>query len=188
MGMTPRELLRQVELPLALPSDRCRRARRGGRRRRLGDDRRCDRRWRSRRVHLSRSVDGRHDRDPRRRHSCRGARAGRGRIAAVARAPALRPPAIGSRRAAMHRPPRSSRPWYCCRAASPRGGTGGTIVVGSKNFTEQLVLGELLAQAIEKRNRSARRSTAESRRHDHLRSRAARPATSTSTSSTPARR
>lgn len=35
-------------------------------------------------------------------------------------------------------------------AASYRGGTGAAIVVGSKNFTEQIILGELLAQTIER--------------------------------------
>lgn len=34
-------------------------------------------------------------------------------------------------------------------AATYRGGTAGAIVVGSKNFTEQIILGELLAQTIE---------------------------------------
>src|SRR3954466_9534120 len=80
MGMTPRELLRQVELPLALPSivagvrvaARVRRRRRGGRRRRrrLGDDRRGDRSGWPRRVHLPRAVDGEHDRDPGRGGPC----------------------------------------------------------------------------------------------------------------------
>ena len=47
------------------------------------------------------------------------------------------------------------------------------IRVGSKNFTEQVILGELIAQTLEARGLS-RRSPAESRRHVHLRSRAAR--------------
>ena len=62
------------------------------------------------------------------------------------------------------------------------------IVVGSKNFTEQLILGEIVAQAIERETGLTGRSPVESRRHADLRPRAASAATSTSTSSTPARR
>ena len=50
------------------------------------------------------------------------------------------------------RPP-SSRPQSrpcCCSAALVARGSSGVIVVGSKNFTEQNVLGELVAQAIER--------------------------------------
>ena len=45
------------------------------------------------------------------------------------------------------------------------------IVVGSKNFTEQVILGELMAQAIERYAGAARGSPAESWRHIHLRPR-----------------
>ncbi len=45
----------------------------------------------------------------------------------------------------------------------------GAIVVGSKNFTEQLVLGEILAQAIERETGLTVQPPAQSRRHADLR-------------------
>ena len=63
----------------------------------------------------------------------------------------------------------------------------GAIVVGSKNFTEQVVLGEILA-AGDRATGLAGRSPAEPRRHADLRRGGARPATSTSTSNTRAPR
>ena len=48
------------------------------------------------------------------------------------------------------------------------------VVVGSKNFAEQLVLGEIVAQAHRARRRRARRSPAQPRWHADLRSRPAR--------------
>ena len=64
---------------------------------------------------------------------------------------------------------RGARPWprgpivASLRSETP-------IRVGSKNFTEQILLGELLAQTLEARG-IARRAAPESRRHVHLRSR-----------------
>ena len=49
---------------------------------------------------------------------------------------------------------------------------GGAIVVGSKNFTEQMILGELVAQTIERDAGLACRAAAEPGGHAHLRSRA----------------
>ena len=76
--------------------DRRRHPRRRRRRRRLGHHRRGDWRGRPRRIHLSRAVDGRYDRDPRRRDSRRGAGARRGRRAAVDRAHARAAPPSAS--------------------------------------------------------------------------------------------
>ena len=88
----------------------------------------------------------------------------------------------------------SSRPAIarsCCScvagAVARRARRRRPIVVGSKNFTEQVILGELVAQALEAEGR-ARGPEAESRRHVRLRSRRCGPATSTSMSSTRAPR
>ena len=48
--------------------------------------------------------------------------------------------------------------------------SSGAIVVGSKNFTEQLILGEIVAQAIERETGPAGPAPAESGRHADLRS------------------
>ena len=69
--------------------DRCRHPRGRGRRRRLGDDRRGDRRRRAGPVHLSRIVDGGHDGDPCRRDSGGAPGAHRRWRPAVARAAAV---------------------------------------------------------------------------------------------------
>ena len=77
------------------------------------------------------------------------ARAGRGRRAAVARAAAVDAPAIAiAPRRGDRRRARSALVVLSSAAAARR--SSGAIVVGSKNFTEQLVLGELLAQTIER--------------------------------------
>ena len=65
------------------------------------------------------------------------------------------------------------------RAAYAGRGRADAIRVGSKNFTEQIMLGEIVAQTIETRHAVARRAPAEPRRHVHLRSRACARATST---------
>ncbi len=52
-------------------------------------------------------------------------------------------------------------------------GGGDRVVVGSKNFTEQVILGELMAQALERYGNVRGRAPSESRRHLHLRPRAA---------------
>ena len=63
----------------------------------------------------------------------------------------------------------------CSRAARPLAArSSGAIVVGSKNFTEQLILGEIVAQTIERETGLSGPAPAESGRHADLRSRAAR--------------
>ena len=73
---------------------------------------------------------------------------------------------------------RRSRPvsrWSCWQPpwAPPRAHRQGAIRVGSKNFTEQIILGEILAQTIENRTPPPGRAPAEPGRHVHLRPRAA---------------
>ena len=73
-------------------------------------------------------------------------------------------------------PLESQRPWPSCwlprrHAAVVASTRSGTVdPVGSKNFTEQILLGELLAQTLEAAWHP-RRAPAEPRRHVHLRSR-----------------
>ena len=151
MGMTPRELLRQVELPLALPSivagirvaavvgvgsaTIAAAIGAGG----LGEY-----------IYRGLSMVD-YDRHPRRRDSGRAAGARRGRRAAVARARSCRRGAGGARAARADRRRRDRcRPSCCRRARRPCPARRGAIVVGSKNFTEQLILGEIVAQAIER--------------------------------------
>ena len=148
MGLTPRQVLTQVRVAAGVAVDRVGPARRGGDRRRHGDDRVGDRRRRARRLHLPRPGDGGLDGDPRRRGA--GGAAG----------------ARLRRRARAGRPARRSSPAIAARAVAARGdagrvgGRGGVglraaaagrdVIVGSKNFTEQIVLGEIVAQAIER--------------------------------------
>ena len=169
--------------------DRRRDPRRRRDRRRYGDDCRGGRRRRPRRVHLPRPVDGRSDRHPRGRHSVGGPGAD----------PRRRADARGTRDplAAQWRPAHAGRgfrrrlrawrwPWPRGRS-SPALRSETPIRVGSKNFTEQILLGELLAQTIEARGhrRSSDGSISAARSSAIARS---APATSTSTSSTRARR
>ena len=150
MGMTPRELLRQVELPLALPSivagvrvaavvgvgsaTIAAAIGAGG----LGEYIYRGLSMVDTTVILAGAVPA------------AAAGAGRRRVAAVAREAAVgAPPIAVAPRGGRRLPPSSLR--SCCsraRAAARRG--SGAIVVGSKNFTEQLMLGELLAQTIER--------------------------------------
>ena len=149
MGMTPRQLLLHGGAAARAAVHRRRHSRGDGDRRGHGDHRRGDRRRRARRIHLSRAVDGGHDDDSRRRDSRRGARA-RGRWIALAWL---------ERRIARGAAARSVRRLVTLAVMAALaiaawshacGGAHETaIVVGSKNFTEQVVLGELMAQAIE---------------------------------------
>ena len=159
LGMTPRQLLRQVELPLALPSIVAGHPRRGGHRRRHRHDRRRDRRRRARRVHLPRPVDGRRHGDPGGRDAGGGAGADRRRRAAAGSSAAGRP-------AISRRPRGRAADRRCCGrgCGAPHRGIAlraradaDAIRVGSKNFTEQIILGELLAQTLE-RTRASRSS------------------------------
>ena len=150
MGMTPRQLLRQVELPLALPSivagirvaavvgvgsaTIAAAIGAGG----LGEYIFRGLSMVDTTVILAGADSG------------GGAGAGRRRRAAVARAAAVargggRVAARGAAVAAVARRRRAR-----CRARRGRAGRRGAIVVGSKNFTEQMMLGELLAQTIER--------------------------------------
>jgi osmoprotectant transport system permease protein len=148
MGMTPRQLLRQIELPLALPSivagirvaavvgvgsaTIAAAIGAGGSA-----------------VHLSRPVDGGLDGDPCRRDPRGDAGAHRGRQPAMARAPLVGAAARRSRRAVVAA---AASLAIVVLAGSALWATRspGAIVVGSKNFTEQLILGEILAQAVER--------------------------------------
>ena len=150
MGMTPRELLRQVELPLALPSivagvrvaavvgvgsaTIAAAIGAGG----LGEYIYRGLSMVDTTVILAGAIP-----------AAVLALVGR-RRAAVARASAVGAPPIALAARAAAAAAVARRRSCCCRAASRRGATRGAIVVGSKNFTEQLVLGELLAQTIER--------------------------------------
>ena len=174
MGMTSRAAAPPDRAAAGAALDRRRHPRRRRRRCRLGDDRGGDRRRRARPVHLSRLVDGRLDGHSRRCDPRGAARARRRRRPVVARAPADRAAVARGRagRAVVvagivdHR--RAARQRGACRPLVP-----GAIVVGSKNFTEQLILGEIVAQTIERETGLPVRAAAESRRHADLRSRAA---------------
>ena len=74
--------------------------------------------------------------------------------------------------------------WVCAMFWWP---PAAAVVVGSKNFTEQIMLGEILAQTIE-RTGLTRRAPAESRRHARLRRGAARRRHRRVCRNTPARR
>src|SRR5881396_1664099 len=145
-----------------------------------GDDRRRDRRGRFGRVHLPRRGDGeRHvdsrGRGPGRADGARGGRLARARGTAIRLASEMRDPGRGDTRAES---PGSAGCAPCKgaaraeRALSGRGSHAGTtivrslslllfifascagrdrIVVGSKNFTESDLLGEIVAQQIERR-------------------------------------
>ena len=89
----------------------------------------------------------------------------------------------GARRCCRRR--RRSRLRRSCVRDGREGPDGSTVVVGSKNFTEQVILGEMVAQALEARGRHGRAKT-ESRRDVRLRQGACAAAISTSTSNTPA--
>ena len=150
MGMTPRELLRQVELPLALPSivagvrvaavvgvgsaTIAAAIGAGG----LGEYIYRGLSMVDTTVILAGAM-------PAAALALR-----RRRLAAVARAAAVGAPPIAVARAPRSRCRRRRRRSCCCRARAAARRASGAIVVGSKNFTEQLVLGELLAQTIER--------------------------------------
>src|SRR5262249_5556796 len=105
------------------------------RRHRRRDHRPGDRRGRPRRVHLPRSPRPRQRDDPRRRRA--GRAAGRRR---------RREPG-GSLAAPRPAPMRWILSLLVLAAGCARGGD--VVVVGAKNFTEQLILGELVAQTVE---------------------------------------
>ena len=185
MGMTPRELLRQVELPLALPSivagvrvaavvgvgsaTIAAAIGAGG----LGEyiyrglsmvdttvilaGRDSGRAARARRLTLVRCCGW--------SGSCRRAAA-----------------AVAAARDRRRR--RWSRPSCCCRAASPRGARAARSSSDRRTSPNSWCSASCVAQTIERDAGTAGRSPAESRRHADLRSRAPAAATSTSTSST----
>ena len=149
LGMTPGERLRGVELPLAFPVVARGRADRGGRLDRPRDDRRRRRRGRPRRPHLPGHRDGGHAADPRGCDAGGAARPRRGRRARVARDGAG--PRRGSDAASLGGGLAGLAAFASCRAGRDR-----PIRVGSKNFTEQVILGEIAAQALETRGRAGR--------------------------------
>src|SRR5207302_316910 len=104
----------------------------GGHRRH--DDRRGDRRGRARRVHLPRRRDGGQP-DDFSRSAARGAPRNRRRR--------------GPRHARARAPPAAMRWAALLLVLAGCGGGGERVAVGSKNFTEQRILGELLAQTVE---------------------------------------
>src|SRR5581483_1108544 len=104
------------------------------------DDRGGDRRRRARRLHLPRRRDGRQRDHPRRRAPRRRAR-DRGRRGAR-RPRAAAPPAT-----VMDAAARAAALVLVLLAAC--GGAGDRVRVGGKNFTEQRILGELVAQTLE---------------------------------------
>ena len=188
MGMTPRQLLWIVELPLALPVDRGRHPRRDRDRRRHGHHRCGHWRRRPRRVHLPRPLDGRSDghsrgRDARRRCSrwsptalltwlerqLEPGGAGALRSRRLAAAAALVAGAAGHRRPLAARAPaaRSSSD----RRTSPSRSSSASSSRRRSSATEWPV-----------------DAPPESRRHVHLRSRHALGRHRRRTSNTPARR
>ena len=175
--MTPRQLLRQVELPLALPSivagirvaavigvgtaTIAAAVGAGG----LGEYIFRGLSMVDPTVILAGAIPAALLALTRRRRAAAGSSARWRRRAHASRAGAAGMRAVG------WRPPRSA--W---RSRVSRSGATSVIRVGSKNFTEQIILGELVAQPIEARPALHGRAPAESRRHVHLRSGAAQSA------------
>ena len=133
MGMTERQMLFEVEMPLAAPTILAGIRIAVGNHDRDGDHRGGYRRGRAGGLHFSRNRDGGYDADS------------------------------GGRRAGRHHGPgRPTRDWdgssdrlsrYAAVLLLAGCGKPHGIVVGSKNFTEQDILGEILAQHIERRLR-----------------------------------
>ena len=143
MGLTSRQLLWQVELPLASPTDLLRNSRGDRYHDRRGDDRSGNRSRRAWRAYLSRHRDGGQRSDPGRRDSGCGYGIARGLSAGQASKSCWREGIVSmlDRRAFLA----GSMALLAAGCRSSRH----DIVVGSKNFTEQLILGELFAQVLE---------------------------------------
>ena len=173
MGMTARQLLRLVELPLALPSivSGVRVAAVVGRR--VGHHCRGDRRGRARPVHLSRPVDGRYDRHPRRGDSGRAPRPARRWRPAVARTAAV---ASGS--AALASLGAAGGRIDCRPGAGGQRGPDRPLVGRHRRGVEELHRaarpGRDRGADDRARDRAVRPAAAESGRHADLRSRPAR--------------
>ena len=164
LGMTPGERLR-LGRAAARAAGRSRgRPHRDRRRDRARDDRGGDRRRRARRPHLPRRRDRRQPDDPRRRAA--GGRCSRSAADAALGALERRWSAGGPREARRGRARRR-----CCSSAAAAAATAPSV--GSKNFTEQVLLGEIAAQALEAAGPAVDRRL-ESRRHLRLPQGAAR--------------
>ncbi len=188
LGMTPRQLLRQVQLPLALPSivagirvaavigvgtaTIAAAVGAGG----------------TRGVHLPRPVDGRSDRHPRRRDTVRGAGAVARRRADARGTRGARP---AQRRSAAQDVGSSSGGRVRARRCGRRCRRQPAIRDADSRRVEELHRADPARRAAGADARIARRSrraSTESRRHVHLRSRHSRRRHRRATSSTRARR